>query len=87
MQAQTGNVKYTSTIQTIARVTREDSFLRLYRGLATPLFTVALNNSVTFGVYGLAMKYLVPRNWNTTKREASGGFIAGVARVAILTRK
>ena len=28
-------------------------FWRLYRGLATPLCTVALTNAVTFGVYGI----------------------------------
>ena len=40
-----------------SRVSREEGFRRLYRGLPTPLATVALTNSVTFGVYGLASRW------------------------------
>ncbi len=81
MQAQTGTVKYRSTFQTIVRVTREESFLRLYRGLMTPLVTVALNNSVTFGVRGLALKYGISHRLDPVAREALAGLSAGFVRV------
>ena len=70
--------KYFTTFQTIRRVTREEGFLRLYRGLATPLCTVALTNAVTFGVYGI-----MSRNFgNATIGEiARNGIISGIIRV------
>jgi len=74
--------KYFTTFQTIRRVTREEGFLRLYRGLATPLCTVALTNAVTFGVYGI-----MSRNFgNTTTGEiARNGIISGIIRAFVIS--
>jgi len=78
----TGERKYRSTFQTIGRVTREEGFRRLYRGLPTPLATVALTNSVTFGVYGLAS-----RQWGNDGAVEAGrnGFCAGLVRSFVIS--
>ena len=87
--------KYFTTFQTIARVTKEEGvkmyfnsnciyakifqFFRLYRGLSTPLCTVALTNAVTFGVYGI-----MSRNFgnNSILDIARNGIVAGTIRVS-----
>ena len=53
-------------------------FLRLYRGLYTPLCTVALTNAVTFGVYGIMSRNL---GNNTIGDIARNGSVAGFIRV------
>lgn len=77
-----GERKYYSTGQTIARVTREEGLSRLYRGLATPLATVALTNCVTFGVYGLAS-----RRWgnNSALEAGRNGLCAGLVRSLVIS--
>ena len=54
---------------------------RLYRGLPTPLATVALTNSVTFGVYGMAS-----RRWGNQGAWEGGrnGFCAGASQDYLL---
>ena len=56
-------------------------FLRLYRGLSTPLCTVALTNAVTFGVYGM-----MARRWgnDSVADVARNGTFAGLVRVIAL---
>eukprot|EP00090_Calanus_glacialis_P033667 TRINITY_DN55995_c0_g1_i1.p1 TRINITY_DN55995_c0_g1~~TRINITY_DN55995_c0_g1_i1.p1 ORF type:complete len:124 (-),score=20.48 TRINITY_DN55995_c0_g1_i1:24-374(-) len=75
------NQKYFSTFQTIRRVSTEEGFLRLYRGLSTPLCTVALTNAVTFGVYGM-----MARRWgnDSVADVARNGTFAGLVRVIAL---
>lgn len=53
-------------------------FIRLYRGLSTPLCTVALTNAVTFGVYGI-----MSRNHGNAQLGdiARNGTVAGFIRV------
>ena len=53
-------------------------FFRLYRGLYTPLCTVALTNAVTFGVYGIMSRNL---GNNTIGDIARNGSVAGFIRV------
>ena len=57
-------------------------FLRLYRGLYTPLCTVALTNAVTFGVYGI-----MSRNFgnNTTADITRNGMVAGTVRAFVIS--
>merc|ERR1719228_577708 len=76
-----GERKYTSTFQTIGKVCREEGILRMYRGLPTPMATVAITNSVTFGVYGI-----VARQWgnDTVLDTARNGAWAGFARSFVL---
>merc|ERR1711892_731472 len=84
MQTQkTGNQqKYFTTFQTIRRVSTEEGFLRLYRGLSTPLCTVALTNAVTFGVYGI-----VARQWGNSSvlEVARNGAFAGFVRSFVIS--
>ena len=55
-------------------------FLRLYRGLTTPLCTVALTNAVTFGVYGIVSRDV---GNSTTLEVARNGIVAGIVRVSV----
>ena len=78
--------KYTSTFQTIWLVTKEEGFWRLYRGLITPMVTVAFYNSVTFGVYASVLRQL-PNDDDTISgakmaaKHGLAGMVAGFARV------
>lgn len=72
--------KYFTTFQAISRVTREEGFFRLYRGLATPLCTVALTNAVTFGVYGIVSRDV---GNSTILDVARNGVVAGIVRVSL----
>ena len=63
IQNQVLPVRYKSTFQTISLVTREDGFLRLYRGIMTPLVTVAFYNAITFSVYEAALKKIRAAQW------------------------
>ena len=80
IQTQVKPVRYTSTFQTILLVTKEDGFLRLYRGLLTPMFTVAFYNAITFSAYEAAMKS-IPGNNEDISKHAMAGAISGFARV------
>jgi len=74
--------KYFSTFQCIGRVRQEEGFLRLYRGLYTPLCTVALTNAVTFGVYGI-----MSRNYGnlSTLEVTRNGVVSGTVRAFVIS--
>ena len=66
-------------------VTKEEGFKRLYRGLSTPLVTVAFYNAVTFGVYAKALKHLdhisIGGQKNDLAKHTIAGLTSGIARV------
>ena len=74
-------IRYRSTFQTMLLVTREDGFRRLYRGLATPLFTVAFYNAVTFSAYEDAVRKLPHHCW---ANHAMAGALSGLPRSVII---
>lgn len=74
IQNQVEPVRYKSTFQTIFLVTKEDGFLRLYRGMSTPLVTVAFYNAITFTAYEAALK-----NINSLDGQIHQGLKCGVA--------
>ena len=78
-------IKYTSTFQALCLVTKEEGFKRLYRGLSTPLVTVAFYNAVTFGVYAKALKHLdhisIGGQNNDLAKHTIAGLTSGIARV------
>jgi len=84
MQTQEGGDKrkYFSTFQTIKRVIVEDGALRLYRGLSTPMATVAFTNALTFGVYGAMGRKFGDKS--LTNVAANGG-TAGSVRAFVLS--
>ena len=86
IQTQVKPIRYTSTFQTIFLVTKEDGFLRLYRGLMTPMITVAFYNAITFSAYEAAMKKLSGSNQDLWKHGLAGS-ISGLARVISLLRR
>ena len=81
IQNQTLPVRYKSTFQTMALVTKEQGFRRLYRGLMTPMITVAFYNAVTFAAYEDALKRLNDFSDHTGIKHGTAGFIAGLVRV------
>ena len=64
----------------ISRISSQ--FLRLYRGLYTPLCTVALTNAVTFGVYGMMSRNL---GNNTITDITRNGIVAGTVRAFVIS--
>ena len=82
IQNQVLPVRYKSTFQTIALVTKEDGFLRLYRGLMTPLVTVAFYNAITFAAYEDAMQRLDSIQ-SIGLKNGLAGFYSGLIRVCI----
>lgn len=48
--------KYTSTFQAIATIIREERFIGLYKGITSPLATVALMNGLVFASYRFLLK-------------------------------
>lgn len=83
IQNQTLPVRYTSTFQTMALVTREQGFRRLYRGLMTPMITVAFYNAFTFAAYEDALKRLDKMNYSqhVGLKHGTAGFVSGLVRV------
>ena len=64
----------------ISRISSQ--FLRLYRGLYTPLCTVALTNAVTFGVYGIMSRNM---GNETTADITRNGIVAGTVRAFVIS--
>ena len=59
--------------------------MRLYRGLATPMITVAFYNAITFSVYEAALKKIQENNKASTHgahQHAMAGGISGLVRVS-----
>ena len=70
---------------------KQDGFLRLYRGLATPMITVAFYNAITFSVYEAALKRIKEHKQLGGKKDGAGihqnvlaGLASGLARVRYL---
>ena len=86
IQCQGGGVerKYRSTLQTMLVVRREEGWRRLYRGLPTPLATVALTNAVTFGVYGAAGRAWAAGRQPGPAQAAQHGALAGSLRALVI---
>ena len=57
-------------------------FLRLYRGLYTPLCTVALTNAVTFGVYGIMSRNFGHLSYMEVTRN---GVVSGTVRAFVIS--
>lgn len=53
--------KYSSTFQAIGTIVKEEKLAGLYRGIASPLATVALMNGLVFSSYGFIMKLQLDR--------------------------
>ena len=83
IQNQVKPIRYRSTFQTIFLVTKEDGFRRLYRGLTTPLFTVAFYNAVTFSAYEGALRNLQQQTDHWAKHGIAGT-LSGLTRVSSL---
>ena len=61
---------------------KQDGFLRLYRGLATPMITVAFYNAITFSVYEAALKRIKSKKDGTgIHQNVLAGLTSGLARV------
>lgn len=56
MQSQSS--PFSSSLQCFLHILREEKFLGLYRGMAPPLVSVALYQSICFASYNFAMKRL-----------------------------
>ena len=80
IQNQVKPIRYRSTFQTIFLVTKEDGFRRLYRGLTTPLFTVAFYNAVTFSAYEGALRNL--QQTDHWAKHGIAGTLSGLTRVS-----
>ena len=70
---------------------KQDGFLRLYRGLATPMITVAFYNAITFSVYEAALKRIKEHKQLGGRKDGDGihqnvlaGLASGLARVRYL---
>ena len=62
--------------------------MRLYRGLATPMITVAFYNAITFSVYEAALKKIQENKQPSTHgahQHAFAGGISGLVRVSNMT--
>ena len=66
---------------------KQDGFLRLYRGLATPMITVAFYNAITFSVYEAALKRIKEHKQlggPGIHQNVLAGLVSGLARVRYL---
>ena len=66
---------------------KQDGFLRLYRGLATPMITVAFYNAITFSVYEAALKRIKEHKQlggAGIHQNVLAGLASGLARVRYL---
>ncbi|KAH6919243.1 carnitine/acyl carnitine carrier [Coprinopsis sp. MPI-PUGE-AT-0042] len=60
-QSPTISGRYTSTFQAISTIVREERLSGLYKGIASPMATMALMNGLVFSSYGFLMKLQLER--------------------------
>ncbi|KAF9465584.1 mitochondrial carrier domain-containing protein, partial [Collybia nuda] len=76
--------KYHSTIHAIATIVREERFLGLYKGISSPLATVALMNGLVFASYRFLMKLqldhadAIPTLTQITLAGAGSGIVSSI---------
>lgn len=70
------NGKYRSTVQCVRHIIQKESVLGLYKGLASPLCTVAAVNAICFGTYGHVLRMQDDRT--ALSSHAIAGAAAGI---------
>lgn len=73
--------KYTSTLDCIKKLVRNDSIGGLYRGITSPMAGVAFINAIVFGVYGNIHRY--SSDPNSIKMHFVAGSTAGLVQSLI----
>lgn len=90
LQVAGGHGARPSALRTMREIVRAEGPLALYKGMATPLATVAFQNAVTFHVYGLLARALRPADAPRGEplsygRVALAGMGAGTVQALMLT--
>jgi solute carrier family 25 carnitine/acylcarnitine transporter 20/29 len=68
--------RYTSSFDALRRITSEERFSGLYKGVTSPMLGVAIMNASIFGVYGLTLRKL---QGNSEQADLQDIFWAGCA--------
>lgn len=73
--------KYTSTLDCITKLVRNDSIRGLYRGISSPMAGVAFINAIVFGVYGNTQR--MASDPNSLKTHFLAGSVSGLVQSVI----
>lgn len=78
--------RFKTPFQCLRDTIKQEGIRGLYRGIAPPLSTVAISNSITFSVYGKT-KSFIPDSYTTKEwqRGAIGGMASGIVATVIVT--